>query len=48
VVAAAVLHDVLEDTDAGPAELEERFGSDVAALVELVSDDPSIGDVEER
>jgi hypothetical protein len=48
VVAAAVLHDVLEDTDAAPQELEERFGSDVARLVELVSDDPSVDDEEER
>ena len=48
VVAAAVLHDVLEDTDAGPAELERQFGRDVAELVELVSDDPSIPDEEQR
>jgi (p)ppGpp synthase/HD superfamily hydrolase len=48
VVAAAVLHDVLEDTDAEPAELEARFGREVAELVELVSDDPSITDVERR
>jgi guanosine-3',5'-bis(diphosphate) 3'-pyrophosphohydrolase len=48
VVAAAVLHDVLEDTDAAPAELEQRFGPDVARLVELVSDDPSIAAEEER
>lgn len=48
VVAAGVLHDVLEDTDAAAAELEERFGTDVAALVSLVSDDPSIDDEEER
>jgi hypothetical protein len=48
VVAAAVLHDVLEDTDAAASELEERFGSDVAELVELVSDDPSIDDEEAR
>ena len=48
VVAAAVLHDVLEDTDAVPAELEQRFGQDVARLVELVSDDPAIADEEKR
>jgi guanosine-3',5'-bis(diphosphate) 3'-pyrophosphohydrolase len=48
VVAAAVLHDVLEDTDADRSELSTRFGSDVAELVELVSDDPSIGDEELR
>src|SRR5438270_9037490 len=48
VVAAAVLHDVLEDTDAEPADLEDRFGSDVAELVSLVTDDPSIDDEEQR
>jgi (p)ppGpp synthase/HD superfamily hydrolase len=37
-----------EDTDAMPADLEQRFGPDVAKLVELVSDDPSIADQEER
>jgi hypothetical protein len=46
VVAAAVLHDVLEDTDVSAAELEERFGPEVARLVELVSDDPAIEDEE--
>jgi hypothetical protein len=48
VVAAAVLHDVLEDTDAERSELESRFGSEVAGLVAVVSDDPSIPDVEDR
>jgi (p)ppGpp synthase/HD superfamily hydrolase len=44
VVAAAVLHDVLEDTATERSELEERFGPGVAELVALVSDDPSIED----
>lgn len=48
VVAAAVLHDVLEDTGAAAAELSTRFGSEVCRLVDLVSDDPSIADEEER
>jgi (p)ppGpp synthase/HD superfamily hydrolase len=48
VVAAAVLHDVLEDTDAERSELEARFGSDVGDLVAVVSDDPSIPDREAR
>jgi (p)ppGpp synthase/HD superfamily hydrolase len=42
VVAAAVLHDVLEDTDGKRSELEEQFGPDVAELVAIVSDDPAI------
>jgi (p)ppGpp synthase/HD superfamily hydrolase len=48
VVAAAVLHDVLEDTDVERSELEARFGVEVAELVATVSDDPSIEDVELR
>jgi (p)ppGpp synthase/HD superfamily hydrolase len=48
VVAAGVLHDVLEDTDAQRSDLEERFGTQVAELVAAVSDDPSIEDPAER
>jgi (p)ppGpp synthase/HD superfamily hydrolase len=48
VVAAAVLHDVLEDTDADPADLQSRFGSEVCELVAVVSDDPGIEDDELR
>ena len=44
VVAAGVLHDVLEDTDAEQSDLESRFGRRVAELVEAVTDDPSIED----
>lgn len=44
VVAAGVLHDVLEDTDVERADLEERFGAEVAELVAAVSDDPAIED----
>jgi len=44
VVAAGVLHDVLEDTEVEQAELEARFGSEVARLVAAVSDDPAIED----
>ena len=44
VVAAGVLHEVLEATDVERPELEQRFGPAVAALVAAVSDDPSIED----
>jgi (p)ppGpp synthase/HD superfamily hydrolase len=44
VVAAGVLHDVLENTAAQPNDLERRFGPEVTELVEAVSDDPSIED----
>ena len=48
VVAAGVLHDVLEDTDAERSEIEARFGREVAELVATLSDDPSIGDDDRR
>ena len=48
VVAAAVLHDVLEDTDARRSDLEQLFGREVADLVGAVSDDPAIEDEDER
>lgn len=48
VVAAGVLHDVLENTNTAPAELESRFGSEVAGLVAAVSDDPTIADEERQ
>ena len=48
VVAAGVLHDVLEDTDAKVGDLEQRFGAEVARLVAAVSDDPSIADDAQR
>jgi (p)ppGpp synthase/HD superfamily hydrolase len=48
VVAAGVLHDVLEDTDAERSDLESRFGNRVADLVQAVTDDPTIADDAER
>jgi RelA/SpoT family (p)ppGpp synthetase len=36
-IAAAILHDVVEDTDASLAEIEEQFGAEVALLVDGVS-----------
>ena len=36
-IAAAILHDVIEDTEAAASELEQRFGADVAHIVEGVS-----------
>ena len=48
VVAAGVLHDVVEDTTAERGDLEERFGREVARLVAAVTDDPEISDPAER
>ena len=36
-IIAAFLHDVLEDTDTTPEEMEEKFGSDVVNLVQGVT-----------
>jgi (p)ppGpp synthase/HD superfamily hydrolase len=48
VVAAGVLHDVLEDTDAERAQIEAGFGPEVAGLVTAVTEDESIEDSRER
>jgi len=48
LVAAGVLHDSLEKTDATPLELEQRFGSAVAALVCAVSEPSPDGPYAER
>ena len=48
VVAAAVLHDVLEDTSTESAELEARFGGEVSDLVAVLTDDPRIDDEDRR
>jgi (p)ppGpp synthase/HD superfamily hydrolase len=36
-ITAAILHDVVEDTDASLAQIEEKFGPEVAGLVDGVS-----------
>jgi (p)ppGpp synthase/HD superfamily hydrolase len=48
VIAAGVLHDVLEATDAKREDLERRFGREVAELVAALTDDPAIEDQAER
>ncbi len=42
VLAAAILHDTIEDTETTAAELSRLFGADIAALVEEVSDDKDL------
>ena len=42
LVMGGLLHDTLEDTDATYADLVERFGPEVAALVQEVTDDKSL------
>jgi (p)ppGpp synthase/HD superfamily hydrolase len=48
VVAAGLLHDVVEDTEATAAALHDRFGGRVAALVVALTDDPAAGAYEDR
>jgi hypothetical protein len=48
VVAAGLLHDVVEKTDATLEEIEERFGPEVARLVAAVTEDESIDGYERR
>jgi len=42
VLAAALLHDVVEDTPATLAEIRQAFGARVAELVACVSEDPAL------
>jgi hypothetical protein len=42
LVAAGLLHDTVERTDATPAELRRRFGREVSDLVLAVTEDPGI------
>ncbi len=39
---AAILHDVIEDTETEPREIREAFGEAVCSVVEEVSDDKSL------
>ena len=48
VLAAALLHDVIEDSDTTLDELREKFGEEVAGLVGAMTDDESIDDYRER
>jgi (p)ppGpp synthase/HD superfamily hydrolase len=48
IIAAGLLHDVLEKTATTSAELHLRFGAQIAQLVVSVSDDPSLGSYTRR
>ena len=48
VLAAALLHDVVEDSGTTLDELRQKFGGDVAGLVGAMTDDESIDDYRER
>ena len=38
-IAAALLHDTIEDTETTPTELDREFGADIRSIVEEVTDD---------
>ena len=42
LVIGGLLHDTVEDTDTRPEELAQRFGREVADLVQEVTDDKSL------
>jgi (p)ppGpp synthase/HD superfamily hydrolase len=44
MISAALLHDVVEDTDSDLATIREKFGTDVANLVDWLSDISKPGD----
>ena len=48
VLAAALLHDVVEDSDTTLDQLREKFGGEVGGLVGAMTDDEEIGDYRER
>jgi (p)ppGpp synthase/HD superfamily hydrolase len=48
VLAAALLHDVAEYTEVGPAQLPGRFGEKVALLVSALTEDLEIDSYEDR
>jgi (p)ppGpp synthase/HD superfamily hydrolase len=48
VLAAGLLHDVVEKSDIEIAEVRQRFGDVVADLVEAMTEDETIADYEER
>jgi (p)ppGpp synthase/HD superfamily hydrolase len=48
VIAAALLHDVVENTETGIADVRVRFGARVAGIVAAVTEDETIEDDEER
>jgi (p)ppGpp synthase/HD superfamily hydrolase len=47
-VAAALLHDVVEDSEASVGDVRERFGGTVAALVAALTEDEAIEPFERR
>lgn len=48
IIAAAYLHDTVEKTGVEIDEIRERFGPDVAEMVDCLTEDPEVDDYAER
>ena len=48
VVAAALLHDVVEDSEIDPSDIAREFGTRVAEIVSALTEDETIDDYERR
>ena len=48
LLVSAILHDVLEDTDTSSNELNQLFGKTVASIVEEVSDNMALSEIERK
>jgi (p)ppGpp synthase/HD superfamily hydrolase len=48
VIVAAYLHDVVEKTKVESEEIRDRFGEDVAAIVDALTEDPDLDTYERR
>ncbi len=48
VLAAAILHDTIENTDVGRRDIQQRFGTRVAEIVAAMTEDATIADFAER
>lgn len=48
VIAAALLHDVVEDSEHEVGDVADRFGADVGGLVAALTEDARIADYEQR
>lgn len=48
VIAAAILHDTIEDTDTTPEEIEIHFGAKIRSIVEEVTDNMALPRLERK
>jgi (p)ppGpp synthase/HD superfamily hydrolase len=48
VVAAGILHDTIEDSPATRESIDARFGTEIAEIVDAMSEDATIEDFEQR